>query len=94
MNQLREPRGSLALVARGRSCIVARLRRPEWASGAGASGAAIDVGVSNTLQGNGWREQMICSIKAEAKTSGKVAQGHHREPQHGHRRPDRGHARA
>ena len=24
------------------------------------------IGVSNTLVGNGWREQMICSIKAEA----------------------------
>ena len=24
------------------------------------------VGVSNTLTGNGWREEMICSIKAEA----------------------------
>ena len=24
------------------------------------------VGVSNTLIGNGWREEMVCSIKAEA----------------------------
>jgi ribose transport system substrate-binding protein len=40
--------------------------------GPGASGK-YDVGVSNTLQGNGWREQMICSINAEAKSSGKVA---------------------
>jgi ribose transport system substrate-binding protein len=31
------------------------------------------VGVSNTLIGNGWREEMICSIKAEAEASGKVA---------------------
>lgn len=30
------------------------------------------IGVSNTLVGNGWREQMICSIKAEAKASGLV----------------------
>ena len=30
------------------------------------------VGVSNTLQGNGWREEMICSAKAEALKSGKV----------------------
>ena len=28
------------------------------------------IGVSNTLVGNGWREQMICSIKAEATASG------------------------
>jgi len=30
------------------------------------------IGVSNTLVGNGWREQMICAIKAEAKASGLV----------------------
>ncbi len=33
------------------------------------------IGVSNTLVGNGWREQMICSIKAEATASGIVDQG-------------------
>jgi len=31
------------------------------------------VGVSNTLIGNGWREEMVCSIKAEALASGKVS---------------------
>jgi ribose transport system substrate-binding protein len=31
------------------------------------------VGVSNTLTGNGWREEMICSIKAQAKASGVVS---------------------
>src|SRR3981081_1350686 len=31
------------------------------------------VGVSNTLTGNGFREEMICSIKAQAKASGIVA---------------------
>jgi ribose transport system substrate-binding protein len=31
------------------------------------------IGVSNTLAGNGWREEMICSIKAEAEASGKVS---------------------
>ena len=30
------------------------------------------IGVSNTLVGNGWREQMICAIKAEAASSGVV----------------------
>jgi ribose transport system substrate-binding protein len=30
------------------------------------------IGISNTLQGNGWREEMICSMKAEAKVSGQV----------------------
>ena len=31
------------------------------------------VGVSNTLIGNGWREEMVCSVKAEALASGKVS---------------------
>jgi ribose transport system substrate-binding protein len=31
------------------------------------------VGVSNTLVGNGWREEMICSVKAESLASGKVS---------------------
>src|SRR5260221_12590619 len=31
------------------------------------------VGVSNTLTGNGFREGMICSIKAQAKASGIVS---------------------
>ena len=45
-------------------------------AGAVAPAAAADkyvVGVSNTLTGNGWREEMICSIKAEAEASGKVS---------------------
>jgi ribose transport system substrate-binding protein len=32
------------------------------------------IGVSNTLVGNGWREQMICAIKAQARASGLVDQ--------------------
>jgi ribose transport system substrate-binding protein len=31
------------------------------------------LGVSNTLVGNGWREEMICSIKAQALKSGNVS---------------------
>lgn len=31
------------------------------------------IGVSNTLAGNGWREQMVCSVKAEALASGQVS---------------------
>jgi len=31
------------------------------------------IGVSNTLVGNGWREESICAVKAEAKASGKVS---------------------
>ena len=30
------------------------------------------IGVSNTVQGNGWREEMICSIKAQALAAGNV----------------------
>ena len=50
-------------------------------AGAAAFGAALPalaqdgytIGVSNTVQGNGWREEMICAIKAQALASGKVA---------------------
>src|SRR5579863_5259678 len=45
--------------------------------GGAGQGVAADkqytVGVSNTLIGNGWREEMVCSIKAEALASGKVS---------------------
>ena len=43
---------------------------------AGLAGAAAaqgyTIGVSNTVQGNGWREEMVCAIKAQALASGKV----------------------
>ncbi|WP_119272510.1 ABC transporter substrate-binding protein [Taklimakanibacter deserti] len=42
------------------------------AAAAGAQGT-FTIGVSNTVQGNGWREEMICAIKAQALASGKVA---------------------
>lgn len=32
------------------------------------------LGVSNTLVGNAWREQMICAIKAEARARGNVSE--------------------
>ncbi|MDW6023754.1 ABC transporter substrate-binding protein [Mesorhizobium sp. BAC0120] len=41
-----------------------------------AASAAKDsytIGVSNTVQGNGWREEMVCAMKAEALASGKVS---------------------
>lgn len=31
------------------------------------------IGVSNTLTGNGWREEMICSVKAQSLVSHKVS---------------------
>ena len=30
------------------------------------------IGVSNTVQGNGWREQMICAMRAQALVEGDV----------------------
>ncbi|HVO00824.1 MAG TPA: ABC transporter substrate-binding protein [Candidatus Cybelea sp.] len=31
------------------------------------------IGISNTVQGNGWREEMVCAMKAQALASGEVA---------------------
>ncbi len=39
----------------------------------GKSHAKYVLGVSNTLVGNGWREEMICAVKAQAKASGVVS---------------------
>ena len=43
------------------------------ASSPAKSQADYVIGVSNTLVGNGWREEMICSINAQALVSGEVA---------------------
>ena len=42
-----------------------------WAGCAAAQDYTI--GISNTVQGNGWREEMICAMKAQALDSGEVA---------------------
>ena len=45
-------------------------------SSSGSSGDAnkkFTLGVSNTLVGNGWREEMICAVKAQALASGAVS---------------------
>jgi len=39
----------------------------------GKSHAQYVLGVSNTLVGNGWREEMICAVKAQAQASGVVS---------------------
>lgn len=39
----------------------------------GGDGGSYTLGVSNTLTNNGWREEMICSIRAQAAASGEVA---------------------
>jgi ribose transport system substrate-binding protein len=43
-------------------------------AGAASAEAPYTIGISNTVQGNGWREQMICAMKAQALDSGKVDQ--------------------
>jgi len=37
-----------------------------------AAAEGYKIGISNTVQGNGWREEMVCAMKAEALASGKV----------------------
>jgi ribose transport system substrate-binding protein len=41
-------------------------------TGGDGGDGAYTMGVSNTLTGNGWREEMICSINAQAAVSGEV----------------------
>src|SRR5688572_5645005 len=41
-------------------------------AGTAAAQDSYTIGVSNTVQGNGWREEMICAIKAQALASGNV----------------------
>jgi ribose transport system substrate-binding protein len=31
------------------------------------------IGISNTVQGNGWREEMICAMRAQALVEEDVA---------------------
>ncbi len=37
-----------------------------------AQDGSYTLGVSNTVQGNGWREEMVCAIKAQAAALGEV----------------------
>jgi ribose transport system substrate-binding protein len=41
--------------------------------GSGGSGKKYVLGISNTLVGNGFREEMICAAKAQALASGKIS---------------------
>ena len=38
----------------------------------GMAMADYTIGISNTVQGNGWREEMVCAMKAQALASGMV----------------------
>jgi ribose transport system substrate-binding protein len=64
--------GLLALVAAGCG------DDDDGGSGGASSGGSSEekktykIGVSNTLVGNGWREEMICSVKAQSLASGQV----------------------
>ena len=42
--------------------------------GAAAGDGDYIIGVSNTLVGNGWREQMICAVQAQSAASGLVSE--------------------
>jgi ribose transport system substrate-binding protein len=44
------------------------------ASAPSGGGGDYVIGVSNTLAGNGWREEMICAVKAESLASGQVSE--------------------
>src|SRR4051812_48525986 len=56
----------LVLVAIAVTAAVTASAKPDKAQ------AKYVLGVSNTLVGNGWREEMICAVKAQAKASGIV----------------------
>src|SRR6476469_3071928 len=66
-------RGSARLV--GVVALVAAITAVAFAASSSAKPQADKyvIGVSNTLVGNGWREEMICSIKAQALASGVVS---------------------
>ncbi|MEO5759353.1 MAG: substrate-binding domain-containing protein, partial [Mesorhizobium sp.] len=40
--------------------------------GASSAEGKYTIGISNTVQGNGWREEMVCAMKAQALASGEV----------------------
>src|SRR4051812_16558477 len=57
----------LVLVAIAVTAAVTASAKPDKAQ------AKYVLGVSNTLVGNGWREEMICAVKAQAAASGVVS---------------------
>lgn len=71
----------LAAVGAGVALIAAACSNGDAGDGSADADAGADaggdgdyvIGVSNTLAGNGWREQMVCSIQAEALASGQVS---------------------
>ncbi|MER6564558.1 substrate-binding domain-containing protein, partial [Streptomyces sp. NPDC001027] len=64
---------TLVLAASATACGSGDTSAASGSGGGGKGGGKLVVGVSNTLAGNGWREELICSIKAEALASGVVS---------------------
>jgi ribose transport system substrate-binding protein len=68
-----------ALMALALAAVVAACGSGSDNSSGGSSGSSgggnqkYTIGVSNTLVGNGWREEMICAVKAQAAASGQVS---------------------
>jgi len=68
-----------ALMALALAAVVAACGSGSDNSSGGSSGSSgggdqkFTIGVSNTLVGNGWREEMICAVKAQAAASGQVS---------------------
>src|SRR4051794_10035821 len=68
-----------ALMALALAAVVAACGSGSDNSSSGSSGSSgsgnqkYTIGVSNTLVGNGWREEMICAVKAQAAASGQVS---------------------
>src|SRR5918997_5438855 len=56
----------------GMSSYVLAAALAAFGTGPAAAQEKHTLGVSNTVQGNGWREEMICAIKAQALASGNV----------------------
>lgn len=63
----------VALVAVGAIAVVGIAGTASAKPAAPAAPAKWVLGVSNTLVGNGWREEMICAVKAQALASGRVS---------------------
>ena len=68
----------LALLVGVLAVVAAGCGGDDSSSSSGSSGSSgkkqYKIGVSNTLVGNGWREEMICAVKAQALASGKVSE--------------------
>ncbi len=71
------PRRAVAAAGVGLTCVALAAcgssSSSSGGSGSSGGGKKYVLGVSNTLVGNGFREEMICGAKAEALASGKIS---------------------